>query len=79
MPERIAEPEETSIARQRLGKHIPAAMDVHATTEEMLETAFSMRSVQKLYEDQWDHPDDVKQLYCRLLTTQSRNNAQYYY
>jgi hypothetical protein len=53
--------EETSIARQWLGKHIPTATNTHATTEEpvskqrigkhttigvFLETVFSVRFVQ---------------------------------
>jgi hypothetical protein len=29
------EPEQSSIARQRLGKHIPAATNIHATIEEL--------------------------------------------
>jgi hypothetical protein len=35
----------TAIARQRLGKHVPAATNTHATIEEMLNASFSMRSV----------------------------------
>jgi hypothetical protein len=41
----IVETEETSIARQRLGKHFPAATNTQATIEVMLETMFSIRSV----------------------------------
>jgi hypothetical protein len=33
------------VARQRLGKHIPAATNTHATIEELLDTILSMRSV----------------------------------
>jgi hypothetical protein len=40
----ITEPEETSTVRQRLDKHVPAA-----TTEILLETMFSIRSVQSGY------------------------------
>jgi hypothetical protein len=61
------EPEQTSIAMQRLGKHIPAAMNTHATIEEpvckqrtdkhtiglLLETVFSVRSVQSGYEEEF--------------------------
>jgi hypothetical protein len=58
------EQERTSIAMQRLGKHIPSATNTHATTEEtvskhlkgkhtkigvLLETVFSVRSVQSDY------------------------------
>jgi hypothetical protein len=49
---RTAEPEETAVARERLGQHIlqqpnhaTAATDTHATIEEVLETVFSMQSV----------------------------------
>jgi hypothetical protein len=60
----IVKSEETSIARQVLGKHIPAATNTHATIEEpaskqqirkhatigvLLETVFSVRSVQSVY------------------------------
>jgi hypothetical protein len=34
--------EKTSIARQRLRNHIPTATDTHSTTNEMLETVFSI-------------------------------------
>jgi hypothetical protein len=37
------------IARQRLGKHIPAATDMHAI-EELLEAVSSMQPVPKLKE-----------------------------
>jgi hypothetical protein len=33
------------VARQRLGKHLPAAMNSQATMEELLDAVFSMRSV----------------------------------
>jgi hypothetical protein len=45
----IMEPEDTSIARQRLGKQISVAMDMQATIEELLVTMFSVRSVQMGY------------------------------
>jgi hypothetical protein len=46
--------ETTFVSRQRLGKHIPAATDKHATIEVLLETAFSTRSVRRGYEeDNW--------------------------
>jgi hypothetical protein len=44
------DPEEMAVARQRLGKHVSAAVDTHATIE-VLETVFSMRSVPKLYSE----------------------------
>jgi hypothetical protein len=43
------EPEETSIASQRLGKHVPAATNMQATLDVLLETMFSIRSVQSGY------------------------------
>jgi hypothetical protein len=33
------------VARQRLGKNVTAAINTHATIEELLDTSFSMRSV----------------------------------
>jgi hypothetical protein len=42
-----------SIARQWLGKHIPAAMDMHTTIEELLKMVFPMWSAPEFYsEDQ---------------------------
>jgi hypothetical protein len=43
--------ETTFIPRQRLGKHVPATADTHATIKVMLETAFSTRSVQRGYKE----------------------------
>jgi hypothetical protein len=34
-----------NVARQRLGKHVPAATNTRATTEELLDALFSMRSM----------------------------------
>jgi hypothetical protein len=54
------EPEKTSIARQRLGKHIPAATEKpiskqqigkHTTIEVLLKNVFSLLSVQSGYKD----------------------------
>jgi hypothetical protein len=49
---RIVEPEETAVARQWLRKHVftatkhvTTATNTHATSEELLEAAFSVRSV----------------------------------
>jgi hypothetical protein len=42
---RILEPEKTCIARQRLGSHFSAVMNMQAATEELLEAVFSMYSV----------------------------------
>jgi hypothetical protein len=36
----------TFVSRQRLGKHVPATTDTHATIEVFLEAVFSTRSVQ---------------------------------
>jgi hypothetical protein len=43
-----------AISRQRIGKHIPAATNMHATMKLLLDTVFSTRSVQGSYkEDKW--------------------------
>jgi hypothetical protein len=42
----IEEPDETSIARQRLGKQVSAATDTQETLEELLGTMFYIRCVQ---------------------------------
>jgi hypothetical protein len=45
------------VSRQRIGKHVPAATNTNTTIELLLETAFSIRSVQSGYkEDNWDDP-----------------------
>jgi hypothetical protein len=41
--------ETTFVSRQRLGKHLPAATDTHATIEVLLEMVFSIRSVERGY------------------------------
>jgi hypothetical protein len=41
----MVEPEETVVARQQLGKHMPAARNTNATTEELLNVVYSMWSV----------------------------------
>jgi hypothetical protein len=46
------EPEETSIARQRLGKQVSAATDTQATIEELLGTIFSLLPVQSGYKEE---------------------------
>jgi hypothetical protein len=43
------EPEESNIARQRLGKQVSEATDTQATIHTLLETMFSIRSVQNGY------------------------------
>jgi hypothetical protein len=61
---RIVEPEEepllangsetTFVSKQSLGKHVPAAMHKHATIKALLETMYSIRSVERGYkEDNW--------------------------
>jgi hypothetical protein len=37
------------VARKRLGKHFPAAMDTHATVDKSLELVFPMRSMPGKY------------------------------
>jgi hypothetical protein len=39
------EPEETVVTRQQLRKLVPAAANIHGTTEEQFDEVFSMRSV----------------------------------
>jgi hypothetical protein len=47
-----------STTTQRLGKHTPVAKNTHTTTEEPLESVFSMQSVPRLYnKDQQDKQD----------------------
>lgn len=51
----IVEPEEMSNASQWLSKHVLAAMDMYATTEEFLEVVFSVLSMPRLCNvDQWN-------------------------
>jgi hypothetical protein len=46
--------ETTFYSRKRLGNHVPAATDTHATIEVLLEKVFFTRSVQRGYkEDNW--------------------------
>jgi hypothetical protein len=45
---RIAEPEEVATTRQWSSKHAPAATDMHAAVEELLEAVFSVQSVPML-------------------------------
>jgi hypothetical protein len=46
--------ETTFVSRQRLSKHVPAATDMYATIEALLETVYSARSVQSGYkENSW--------------------------
>jgi hypothetical protein len=47
----IADPEKTSITKQRHGKHVSAVTN-NNTTEKLLEAVFSMRSVPRLYDEQ---------------------------
>jgi hypothetical protein len=51
-----AEPDERSIARQRLGKHVPMATDTNAAIGELWETTFSVRFVPKLCNHDCDRP-----------------------
>jgi hypothetical protein len=45
----IVEPEEKIIARQWLGKHVPMVTNMQATIEVLLETIFSIQSMQSGY------------------------------
>jgi hypothetical protein len=42
---RTVGPEETAVARERLGKHASSVTDTHAAIEELLKAVFYMRSV----------------------------------
>jgi hypothetical protein len=55
----IAEPEETSIARQWLGKYIPMAMDIHASTKKLFEVVFTLQSISRLCNE--DKHNSVRQ------------------
>jgi hypothetical protein len=45
------------VSRQRIGKHIPAATNIHSTLELLLETVFSTRFMQRGYKgDNWGNP-----------------------
>jgi hypothetical protein len=48
------EPEETPIAKKRLGKQVSAATDTQATIEELLGTMFSIGSVQSGYKEEFN-------------------------
>jgi hypothetical protein len=75
------EPEETFIAMQRLGKHIPAEMNRHATIERLvfkqridkhsiigvlLETVFPVRPVRSGYKEELVEFRDVSLPGCEL-------------
>jgi hypothetical protein len=46
--------ETTSVSRKRLGKHVPAETDTHATIVVLLKKVFYIRSVQRGYkENNW--------------------------
>jgi hypothetical protein len=47
------ESEETSIARQRLGKQVSVAADMQVTTEELLGTMFTIQSMQHGYKEKF--------------------------
>jgi hypothetical protein len=45
------------VSRQRIGKHVPAATNTHATIELLLETVFPPWSVQMGYKEyKWSDP-----------------------
>jgi hypothetical protein len=47
------EPGKRSIAKQRLDKQVSAAKDTQATTEELMEVMFSVRSMQSGYKEEF--------------------------
>jgi hypothetical protein len=57
----IVAPEKMSIARQLLGKHIPMAVNIQTTLEELLEALSCVWPMPKLYrEDQQDTRQENK-------------------
>jgi hypothetical protein len=56
----ILEPEETSTATHRLGKEVSAATDTQATIENLLETVFSIWSLQSGYKEEFSFESAVK-------------------
>jgi hypothetical protein len=53
-------PEETPIAKQRLGKQVSAAKDTQTTAEELLGTIFSVGSIQSGYEEEFSRESAVE-------------------
>jgi hypothetical protein len=47
----IADPKKTTTARQRHGNYLSAVTNNHETTQELLQTMFSIRSVPSLYKE----------------------------
>jgi hypothetical protein len=45
MEDETVETEETAVARQRLSKQVPVAMNTHTTIEELWDAMFSTQSV----------------------------------
>jgi hypothetical protein len=45
----IRDPENMSVARQRIGKHVSAGKNNHTTKEELSDAVFSVRSTPMLY------------------------------
>jgi hypothetical protein len=70
MKAEIADPEKTSTARQRRGKHVSVVTNNYATTEELLEAVFSVRSMLRLYtENQLEFSVSQK---CELVAVRSQ-------
>jgi hypothetical protein len=65
------EPKETSITRQRLGKHVSAATNTQVAIEESLETVFSVESAPRLYSGEPRSAEGrFRVTYCPLLPCQ---------
>jgi hypothetical protein len=58
MKAEIADPENTSIAKQWHGKHLSALTNNHATTKELLEAVFSVQSVRRLCKEKQRERND---------------------
>jgi hypothetical protein len=54
------DPEETAIARQWLGKHVPVALDAHITVGELMEVVFVWSMPKPFDEDQWGQDSQSK-------------------
>jgi hypothetical protein len=72
---RIMEPEETSVTRQRFGKHNSAVTDTHATTEELLCAVFSVGPALTRWTGDLSGPHGMKISYlCWILNPASSVN-----
>jgi hypothetical protein len=71
----IVEPEETSIATQRLGKQVSAANGTQATIEELLGTMSSIRSVLSAYKEEFSW-ESVVEFRCYKWTISRKKSEK---